>query len=82
MDVLIELVERFGLCTNTSKIKAIICVPEKIQTSLSTSVYNRTRVDLTVAEDGSHTRVDYDKCDQLLTEKSLASHLETQHGVY
>ena len=33
------------------------------------------------AEDGSY-RVECDKCGQSLKEGSLASHLETQHGVY
>ena len=59
-----------------SKTEAMICVPEKIRTRLSTSVYNRTKVGLDVAKDGSH-RVEWDKCDQSLKEGLLAIHLET-----
>jgi len=81
LNVLIELFERVGLRTNTSKTKAMICVPGKIRTCLTTSVYNRTRGCLENAEDGSY-RVECDKCGQSLKEGSLASHLETQHGVY
>ena len=34
-----------------------------------------------MAQNGSH-RVDCDKCGQLLTESLLASHFETQYGIY
>ena len=43
--------------------------------------YNMTRVGLSVAQYGSR-RVVCDKCGQSLMEKLLASHLETQHGLY
>ena len=58
-----------------------MCVPGKIRTRLTTSVYNRTRGCLENAEDDSY-RVECDKCGQSLKECSLASQLETQHGVH
>ena len=81
LDVLIELSDRVGLHTNIYKTKAMVCVPGKFWTRLSTLVYNRTRVDLNMAKDDS-CRVECDRCGQSLKEGSLASHLETQHGVY
>ena len=81
LDVLIELFKRIGFFPNRSKTKAMICVPGKIQTRLSTSVYNMTGVILNTAQDSSR-RVDFNKYDQSLTEDSLASHIETQHGIY
>ena len=76
LDVLVENFERVSLYTNTSKTETMICVPEKIRTRLSTSVYNRTKVGLDVAKDDSR-RVEWDKCDQSLKEGLLAIHLET-----
>ena len=61
LDVLVELFERVGLHTNTSNTKAMIRVRENIRTRLSTLVYNKTRFDLNVTQNGS-CRVDYDKC--------------------
>ena len=59
----------------------MIYVPGRIRTRLTTLVYHMTRGCLDDAEDGSY-RVECDKCGQSLKEGSLASHLETQHGVY
>ena len=61
LNVIIKIFERIGLRTNPSKTKAMICVPGKIQTRFPTSVYNRTRIGLSTAQDGSH-RVECDKC--------------------
>ena len=81
LNVLIEIFDRVGLRTNTSKTKAMICVPGKIRTRLTILVYNRTMGCLDDAEDGSR-RVECNKCGQLLKEGLLAIHLETHHCVY
>ena len=39
-DVLIELFERVGLRTNTTKTQVMVCVPGKIRTQLGADVYN------------------------------------------
>ena len=76
LDVVIKNFERVGLHTNTSKTKAMICVPGNIRTRLSILVYNRTRVGLNADKDGSW-RVECDKCGWLLKEGLLDSHLKT-----
>ena len=80
-NILIELFERVGLRTNTSKTKSMVCVLGQIRTRLKDDVYNNSRGGLLAREDWHTRRVECDICNQDLAASSLASHLESQHDV-
>jgi hypothetical protein len=80
--ILIGLFERVGLFTNVDKTKAMICIPGRIRTKLSTEVYERSRFGFCTAKAWESRRVECDICGANLSASSLSSHLETQHDVY
>ena len=43
LDIIVDLFERVGLRTNTSKTVLMACVPGRIRTRLTTSTYHRVR---------------------------------------
>jgi hypothetical protein len=44
LDILVELFERVGLKTNRLKTQAMICIPGRIRTQLTTASYHRMRL--------------------------------------
>ena len=71
-----------GLKTNMKKTVAMVCVPGKIRTRLSPDSYYRSRAGFASAEAWNRCRVECDACGRQLSASSLASHLETQHGIF
>ena len=82
LDIIVGLFERVGLRTNTTKTKVMICVPGKIKTRLSQSVYNNSQEGLVAASDLQSRKVACNICGQILQADTLTSHLETQHDTY
>ena len=82
LDVIVELFERVGLRTNTSKTKVMTCVPGKIRTRLSQDAYNNSREGMHANDDWKKLRVTCDLCDMDLAAGSLPSHLEAKHDVF
>lgn len=60
----------------------MVCVPGKIRTRLSPDSYYRSRAGFASAEAWNRRRVECDACGTQLSASSLASHLETQHGIF
>ena len=50
LDIIVELSERVGLRTNTSKTKVMTCLPGKIRTRLSREAYNNSREGMHVSD--------------------------------
>ena len=79
---LVDLFERVGLRTNTTKTEAMTFLPGKIRTCLSEQSYAQRMEGL-----GSRTRVETRrttcyKCGAELAAGSLRRHLSTQHDVH
>ena len=82
IDLLVDLFERVGLRTNTSKTKGMTCVNGRIRTRLSEEVYKNSRVGFHTQLDWERRTVECDQCGMEMQANSLRNHLETQHGVY
>ena len=74
---LVALFERVGLKTNTSKTKAMVCVPGKIRTRLLKEVYTNARVGLKGKTGWKGASVACDHCGKSVATGLLRSHLET-----
>ena len=81
INILVELFERVGLRTNTTKTQVMTCIPGKIYTRWSKAVYSANRVGEPRREQ-LRKRVNCDICGKGLAAASLRNHLETQHDVY
>ena len=82
MDVLIALFERVGLRTNTTKTKAMVCVPGRIRTCQSQAVYDNRIKGMQKGGQWQHRRVKCDICGAGLAASSLKGHLESQHDIF
>ena len=81
-DVLIELFERVGLRTNTTKTQVMVCVPGKIRTQLGTDVYNNMHEGFITLSEWKRRRVQCDKCEAYMSASSLPKHREKMHGIF
>ncbi|KAL9183027.1 hypothetical protein ACHAXT_004814 [Thalassiosira profunda] len=82
LDILVELFDRVGLRTNTTKTQAMICIPGKIRTRLSSDSYFRSRSGLMSAAQWESRLVQCTRCGAELQASGLASHMASQHDVY
>ena len=82
LDIIVGLFERVGLRTNTTKTKVMTCVPGKIKTSHTTSVYNGMQEGLVASSELQTRSVDCAICGQTFQSNTLSQHLKTQHDVY
>ena len=82
MDILTKLFDRVGLRTNVGKTKVMTCIDSKIRVRDTEEVYYNRRCGFNTERDWNRRRVECDICSQDLSANSLASHLETQHGVF
>ena len=82
MDILTGLFDRVGLRTNVGKTKVMTCIDSKIRVRDKEEVYYNRRCGFYTERDWNRRRVECDICGQDLSANSLASHLETQHGVF
>ena len=81
MDILINLIELFGLVTHVEKTKAMTCIPGKIRTRLSNNVYAAHLVGFTKKEWNKRVVV-CNECGKTMKASSLTNHLEGVHSVY
>ena len=81
-DILISLFERVGLKTNTTKTKAMVCIPGRIRTRLTDDVYNNSRDGLVSRKEWKRRQVDCNICGKCMSAASLTGHLESQHDVF
>ena len=79
--IILGLFKRVGLCTNTTKMEAMICTPGKIRMRLSASSYYRRYAGFGDARGWARRQVECDKCGTSMLASSLEGHMETQHGV-
>ncbi|KAL9183034.1 hypothetical protein ACHAXT_004821 [Thalassiosira profunda] len=82
LDIVVELFDRVGLRTNTTKTQAMICIPGKIRTRLSSDSYFRSRSGLMSAAQWESRLVQCTRCGAELQASGLASHMASQHDVY
>jgi hypothetical protein len=79
---LVDILGRLGLEANTTKTKAMTCLPGSIRTSLTDAAYNR-RV---TGEGMTHRqrqqmKTNCPQCGKELSQSSLLTHLRQQHGM-
>jgi len=82
IDLLADLFDRVGLCTNTSKTKGMTCVSGKIRTRLPEEVYTNSRVGFHTQRDWNNRLVECDICEEGMQANSLDNHLEKLHDVF
>jgi len=82
IEVLVAAFERVGLKTNTTKMKAMTCVPAYISNRVGSPAYKR-RMDGTGESYGEkkRARASCPHCDKDLAVGSLSSHLRNVHGM-
>ena len=80
-DVLTGLFDRVGLRTNTDKTEAMVFLPGKLRTPLSSESYE-SKMDREYREKKSGRRVACTICHADLAVGSLRSHLVTQHDIH
>ena len=74
-DILIGLFDRVGLQTNTTKMKGMVCVLEKIQEPLTMEVYNYCREGLINRSDWQHGYIQCETCGVHMLASSLKTHM-------
>jgi hypothetical protein len=76
-DVLIGLFEWIGLFTNPTKMKAMVCIPRRIQEAKTEEEYAEYKSQTDTAANRKHRRVDCEICSASLAAGSYQSHLES-----
>jgi hypothetical protein len=82
LDILVDLFERVGLQTNTSKTQTMICTPGRIQTQLPTESYQHMRRGRVTASEWNLRNVECRTCGKVLKASSLGRHLADVHDIY
>jgi hypothetical protein len=82
LNILIDLFERVGLQTNTSKTQMMICTPGRIRTQLPTESYRRKRRGRVTASEWNLRDVECRTCGKMLKASSLGRHLADVHDIY
>ncbi len=81
-DVLIGLFERIGLFTNAAKMKAMVCIPGRIQEGYTEEEYADYKSLTETSANRKRCRVDCEICSTSLAAGSYQSHLELQHDIF
>ena len=81
-DRLVDLFERVGLRTNTTKTEAMIFLPGKIRNCLSEQAYTQRMEGLGSSRRPTSRRTTCHKCGRELAVGSLPKHLSTQHDIH
>jgi hypothetical protein len=79
---LVNLFERIGLQTNTTKTQTMICTPGRIRMQLPTESYRRMRQGQVSASDWNSCNVECRQCGKVLKASSLGRHLADIHDIY
>ncbi len=82
LDILVDLFERVGLQTNTSKMLTMTCTPGQIRTQLSTESYRRMQHGRVMALEWNSHNVECRQCGKVLKASSLGRHLADVHDIY
>ena len=81
-DRLVDLFERVGLRTNTTKTEAMTFLPGKIRNCLSEQAYAQRMEELGSSRRPTSRRTTCYKCGRELAVGSLLKHLSTQHYIH
>jgi hypothetical protein len=82
LKILVNLFERVGLQTNTSKTLTMICTPGRIRTQLSMESYRRMQRGQVMALEWNSRDVECRQCGKVLKASSLGCHLADVHDIY
>jgi hypothetical protein len=82
LTLLVNLFQRVGLQTNTSKMQTMICTPGWIWTQLPTKLYRRMQHSRVTAAKWNSRNVQCHQCGKGMKAGSLGRHLEDVHGIY
>ncbi len=82
LDILVDVFERDGLQTNTSKTQSMISTPGPIRTQLPTESYRRMQRGRVTAGEWNASNVECQQCGNELKASSLSRHLADVHDIY
>ena len=80
-DLLIALFDRVGLATNETKTEVMVFLPGRIRTCLSEDAY-LSRLDALYRANRKGGKMECHVCRGKFRKESLASHLDSHHGIY
>jgi hypothetical protein len=82
LDLLVDLFERVGLQTNTTKTQTMICTPGRIRTQLPSESYRRMMTGRVRAGEWNLRDVECYTCGKEMKASSLSRHLADVHDIY
>jgi hypothetical protein len=82
LTLLVDLFERVGLQTNTSKMQMMVCTPGRIRTQLPSESYRRMRMGWVTASKWNSRNVECHQCGNVMKASSLSRHLADVHDIY
>jgi hypothetical protein len=82
LTLLVDLFQRVGLQTNTSKTQTMICTPSRIRTQLPTKSYRRIQRGRVTAAEWNSRDVQCYQCGKGMKAGSLGCHLAEVHDIY
>ncbi len=82
LDILVDLFERVGLQTNTSKMQTMICTPGRSWTQLPMESYQRMQRGRVTAGKWNARNLECQQCRKELKASSLDRHLADVHDIY
>ena len=82
INILVDLLERVGLRTNTKKTEEMTCIPGKIRTTWSEEAYTQSRQGFNTPKEWTQRRVECSKCGASMMAASLPNHTERLHDIY
>jgi hypothetical protein len=82
LTLLVDLLARVGLQTNTSKTQTMICTPGRIRTQLPSESYRRMMIGRVTASEWNSCDVECYQCGKEMKASSLSRHLADAHDIY
>ena len=82
MNLLVDLFERVGLQTNTTKMQTMICTPGRIRTQLPSESYRRMMAGRVTVGEWNSRNVMCCTCGMDMKASSLGRHLADVHDIY
>jgi hypothetical protein len=82
LTLLVDLFQRVGLQTNTSRTQTMICAPSRIQTQLPTKLYRQMLHSRVTAAKWNSRDVQCYQCGKGMKAGSLGHHLADVHDIY
>jgi hypothetical protein len=81
LTLLVDLFERVGLQTNTSKMQMMVCTPGRIRTQLPSESYRRMRMGRVTASKWNSRNIECHQCRNVIKVSSLSRHLADVHDI-